>query len=52
MEIRSRKLDKSNYSRLAIRGVKKGNDNWKRFDEFNVSEQEYKTELRERLSRS
>lgn len=31
--------DNPNYSRLAIRGVKKGNDNWKRFDEFNASEQ-------------
>lgn len=32
--------DNPNYSRLAIRGVKKGNDDWKRFEEFDTSEQE------------
>lgn len=32
--------DNPNYSRLAIRGVQKDNGNWKRFEEFNTSEQE------------
>ncbi|TKC09090.1 hypothetical protein [Pedobacter frigoris] len=32
--------DNPNYSRLAIRGVKQGNDYWKQFEEFNASEQE------------
>lgn len=32
--------DNPNYSRLAIRGVQKNNGNWKRFEEFNTTEQE------------